>query len=256
MRVALVEYLNTLPFVEAIKKHTSWEIIRAVPSKCIKLFEDGTADLALVPVGGLANFPEEYKKITNYGICSGEKSVNSVFIFSNYNIEEIETLYLDADSRTSNILAQLIIRKLYNKDIKVLTTENNPLQIQGKNGFVRIGDKAMKEKKFFNFHYDLAELWTKWQNLPFVFAIWIIKPEFYSRKLEQFLNNIFAEEMLNVENYLHTWSEKHKIRFSKEEIRRYFSENIRLFLSKEHNQALNIFINLAEKEFSYAFAIV
>ncbi len=249
MRVALVEYLNTLPYVHALQKQ--FEIIRAVPSRCLDLFTEGKADLALVPVGGLADYKIPYRTITSYGIGSAIKNVNSVFLFSDSPVEDISVLYLDPDSRTSNLLAQLLLKYYWKRRNVLVKHQTKPSRLVAGEAIVRIGDKAMKEKKRYAYAYDLATYWNKWKGLPFVFAVWIIKPELYSKQLENTLSHLFRESIRKIHSFVQDYKQDYD--FGEQEIRKYFQEHIRLFLTEKHKQALDIFVNLVSKEFSYVF---
>ncbi len=251
MRIALVEYLNTLPYLYALSGKNSWEILKAVPSRCLDFFTEGKVDLALVPVGGLADYKVPYKIITSFGIGSANKQVNSVFLFSDTPIKEISVLYLDSDSRTSNLLAQLLLKYYWKNSQVLIKSEEAPHILAEGEAVIRIGDKAMREMNRFQYAYDLATYWNKWKKLPFVFAVWIIRPELYSQNLENKLSFLFQEGINKFQNSLAGYQKEYG--FSETEIRKYFQEHIRLFLTEKHKQALNIFVNLVSKEFSYVF---
>ena len=48
--IALVEYLNTLPFSEGIKRtrlDSKLDIHRVIPSRCAQLYDEGLVDISL-----------------------------------------------------------------------------------------------------------------------------------------------------------------------------------------------------------------
>ena len=59
MKVACVEYLNALPFtdaLEALYKDNQLEYVKAVPSACARMLKTGEVDIALLPIGALVDF--------------------------------------------------------------------------------------------------------------------------------------------------------------------------------------------------------
>ena len=89
----------------------TFEIIKANPANCARLFEEGKADIALVPVGALPDL-KRHRIITDYCIgCDG--TVRTVVIFSNEKLSEIKKLYLDPDSRTSVKLGRLLLAEYF-----------------------------------------------------------------------------------------------------------------------------------------------
>ena len=58
-------------------------------------------------------------------------------------------------------------------------------KISGTTSGVVIGDRTFTLRNQFPYVYDLAEAWYQFQNLPFVFALWVAKPNLP----EQFIND-------------------------------------------------------------------
>jgi len=146
-----------------------------IPADCAaKLIED-KADIGLVPVAALLKITD-YHIISDY--CIGAiDAVNSVFIFSDKPVQEIKTLRLDKQSRTSNALARVLLKHHW---------KLNPEIIEGEaDAFVEIGDRTFGKKGKYAFTYDLAEEWIRFTGLPFAFAVWasnkVIPQEFIDR---------------------------------------------------------------------------
>ena len=134
-----------------------------VPSDCATKLINNQADIGLVPVAALLNIPN-YQIISNY--CIGASgAVDSVFIFSDKPIEKIKTIELDIQSRTSNNLARVLLKKFWQISPEIVI--NRPAE-----AFVQIGDRTFGKKNQFAYAYDLAEEWEKYSGLPFVFAVW------------------------------------------------------------------------------------
>ncbi len=139
-----------------------------IPSDCAYKLINNQVDIGLVPVAALLELPD-YKIVSNY--CIGANGpVDSVFIFSDIPIEEIRTIRLDEQSRTSNNLARILLKNYWNLRPEVVADKSA-------DAFVQIGDRTFGKKSLYSYRYDLAEEWQKFNGLPFVFAIWAANKE-------------------------------------------------------------------------------
>ena len=101
-------------------------------------------------------------------------AIISVFIFSNCEIHDITRLQLDPQSRTSNNLARVLLKKYWKIEPELISeAKNYSLSTHETTAFVQIGDRTFGKKNDYSFVYDLADEWQKFTGLPFVFAAWI-----------------------------------------------------------------------------------
>jgi chorismate dehydratase len=144
------------------------ELILDIPSDCAHKLINNQVDIGLVPVAALLEIPN-YKIISNY--CIGASgAVDSVFIFSDKPIDEVATIKLDIQSRTSNNLAKVLLKNYWRVTPEFVS--------DGKvDAFVQIGDRTFGKKDQYPYRYDLAEEWQKFSGLPFVFAVWAANKE-------------------------------------------------------------------------------
>jgi chorismate dehydratase len=166
IRISAVSYTNTAPFVYGLN-HS--EIPRKTiltldtPAICAQKLIHDEADIGLVPVAALLNIPN-YSIVADY--CIGaEGAVNSVFIFSDKPVEEIKTVRLDDQSRTSNNLARVLFKNHWKMKPEYLTSGVA-------DAFVEIGDRTFGKKQRYAYAYDMGEEWMKFTALPFAFAVW------------------------------------------------------------------------------------
>jgi chorismate dehydratase len=166
IKVSAVSYTNTRPFVYGILHSgilDKIELSLDIPSVCASKLIENKADIGLVPVAALLHI-KNYQIISTY--CIGAKgNVDSVFIFSNKPISDIQTLKMDSQSRTSNYLAKVLIKNHWNLHPEFVTDGQA-------DAFVQIGDRTFGKKDQFPFVYDLAQEWLNFSGLPFVFAVW------------------------------------------------------------------------------------
>ena len=148
------------------------DLIIDYPAKIAAALLNDEIDIGLVPV---AIIPE----MKNYFIigdhCIGsEGEVASVCLFSEVPMEQIETVLLDYQSRTSVKLAQVLMKEFWkiNPVIKKADADFRSL-ITHTTAAVVIGDRALEQRKISAYHYDLALAWQQHTGLPFIFAAWI-----------------------------------------------------------------------------------
>ena len=176
IKVAAVSYLNTIPFLYGIENSKSLssqlDLRLEYPSKCADLLKSGAVDLALIPVAEIPNIPSA-EIIGDYCIGANGK-VNTVMLYSDCPLNEIQSIALDYQSRTSVMLARVLVKNFWNIEVSfVETTEGYIASISGNRAGVVIGDRAFDLNGNFRYAYDLAEEWFKFTELPFVFACWV-----------------------------------------------------------------------------------
>lgn len=170
-----VSYLNTKPLIYGLEKGMMKEqvdLILDYPAKIAQMLVKDEIDMGLVPVAIIPNL-KEYHIVSDYGICS-DGPVASVCIFSDVPIDQVETVLLDYQSRTSVMLARILIREYWKISPRLLpATEDFREQIKGRVAGVVIGDRALEQRLQSTYVYDLGEAWKAFTGLPFVFATWI-----------------------------------------------------------------------------------
>lgn len=180
IRVSAVSYTNTLPFLQGIRNSeviNDIELMLDYPSECARKVLEDEADLGIIPTAALSKM-EEYYLVTDY--CIGtEGYVDSVFIFSSKPIEDIKSLLLDKQSRTSNGLAQILLKHYWKKDVEVLTEGTA-------DAYVLIGDRTFGKKNDSPYVYDLGHYWKELTGLPFAFAVWVANKPLPETFVQQF----------------------------------------------------------------------
>lgn len=167
IKISAVSYTNTLPFLQGIKASAIMDKIDLrvdVPAECARKLIADEVDLGIVPIAALTRIPN-YQIISDYCIGS-DGPVDSVFIFSNKPIEEIKSLRLDRQSRTSNGLARILLKYYWKQEVSVSMEGNT-------DAYVLIGDRTFGKKQDVPYVYDLGEIWKKFSGLPFAFAVWV-----------------------------------------------------------------------------------
>jgi len=177
VRIGAVTYLNAKPLVYDLERLApDVDLIFDLPSRLADRLASADLDVALVPV-------IEYLKAGNYALVpdiaiATRGPVLSVTLFSKVPWKEIRSVALDEGSRTSAALAQVIFRKRYDVQPKLqpLPIDADPESV-ATDAVLLIGDRAMHACLAGHPHaYDLGEEWADWTGLPFVFAVWAVRP--------------------------------------------------------------------------------
>src|SRR2546430_13238267 len=109
-----------------------------------------------------------------------------------------------------------------------------------------IGDQAIRFRQRhvgeFDF-WDLGEQWNKLVGLPFVYALWLIRPEVrHFECLANRLREIRDENLANIDGLIAEEKD-----FNHDFCRRYYRENLRFNFSEKEKEGLKIFQKLCEE---------
>jgi chorismate dehydratase len=241
IKISIVNYTNTLPFKWALKKS---ELIKRIdlqediPSICAQKLKYKQVDLALVPVAVLS-------ELTNYHIetdfCIGAfKKVDSVKLYSEVPLAQIESITLDYQSRSSITLTKVLCEffwKIAPKYVDAIPGfEKNT---KHKNASVVIGDRTFDLNGKYNYEYDLAEEWFSFTGLPFVFAAWVstemIDPEF----IKEF-NSVLRYGVEHTGDAIN--ENAGNLLLSKEKALEYLTQRIDYRLNDDKRKAMNLFL--------------
>ena len=175
-----MSYLNTKPLLygfEHGQMSNEVELVLDYPANLVRLLQSNQIDIGLIPVGALPSLGD-YHIISDY--CIGtEGEVASVAVFSEVPMEEIDTVLLDYQSRTSVMLCKILFEKHWKKKVQFIDAKDESYidNIRGNVAGLVIGDRALKIRSKFSYIYDLGLGWKEMTGLPFVFAVWVRKKE-------------------------------------------------------------------------------
>ncbi|MGB0368972.1 MAG: menaquinone biosynthetic enzyme MqnA/MqnD family protein [Flavobacteriales bacterium] len=239
IRVSAVSYVNSYPFIYGLRNH---EVLKDIelqldtPSECAAKLLNGDVDLGLVPVAVIPQLDKAHI-ITNR--CIGaDGPVETVCLFSDVPLSEIDEVLLDYQSRTSVQLVQLLAEKHWNISPKWVEAQNNFIsKIRGKTAGVVIGDRAFDLSKRYKYVFDLPEEWKALTGLPFVFAAWVstkeLDPAFVS-KFEEALNSGLSEKANAIET-MHGSANEELVRYVENAISYQFDDKKRQAMKLFHD---------------------
>ena len=241
IKISAVSYQNTIPFLygiensEFIDRNTCVSL--DMPSECARKLLDNEVDIGLVPIAILPQL-DEFEIISDY--CIGaEGDVKSVLLLSDVPLNEIEKVFLDYQSRTSVNLMIILAQRFWKiNPIFKHARRGYEKEISGKTAGVVIGDRTFALKKNFKYVYDLAGEWTKFTNLPFIFACWVSNKKIDSDFIKQF-NIALKLGIKNINESIKIHSNKV---ISNEELANYLKNDVKFSLDEEKRKGLELFL--------------
>lgn len=182
-----VSYLNTVPLVWGMlhgDERRLFDLSFCLPSECAERLEDGSADIGIVPVVELPRLGLEI--IRGTGIAS-HGAVRSILLITKKPLAEIRTLAADSGSRTSVVLARILLAELHGAVPRFISMapELGPM-LDAADAALIIGDPALR-LNMAELPYevvDLSEEWTRMTGKPMVFAVWAGARSMPCRELE------------------------------------------------------------------------
>ena len=237
IRVGAVSYLNTKPFIWGLEQSPVWsEIVlsRDFPAAIAHQLKNNQLDIGLLPVAAIAELQESFI-VADYCIGS-EGPVASVAIFSDVPLEEVTTIWLDYQSKTSVALAQILMQEYWHlKPHWKLGDADFINHIGGTQAAVVIGDRALELIPKHQYMYDLGAAWTAHTGLPFVFAAWVANKELPATFLTEF-NEALKWGINNMDKLI---AQLPPVGY---DIATYFHTNIRYELTNASKEGLKMFL--------------
>ncbi len=236
-RVGIVNYKNTLPLQYGLQQFANDGkiiITKDYPAALCYALQNNIIDIALLPVGFLPHLP--YAKIITDVCIASENEVASVSLFSNVPIDEIKTVYLDYQSKSSIALVQILFKEYWQKEVELIQAPSNYIDlIAGNVAGVIIGDRAFEYGKNYKYNYDLANSWKLHTGLPFVFAVWVTTLQ---------LDDVFIAdfEQANKLGLNHIASIAKAANYKHYSLEKYYTENIKYITTLEMKKSIALFL--------------
>ena len=237
IRVGAVSYINTRPLLFGLRRSGLMDridLLEEYPSKIAAMLLNDEIDVGLVPVAVIPQMKEAHI-ITDY--CIGtEGEVASVGLFSEVPIEQVKTVLLDYQSRTSVNLARILLKEYWKlSPILEDATADFRSNINGTTAGVVIGDRALEQRKISAYTYDLGSAWKAHTGLPFVFAAWVAnKP--LGDDFEDAFNRANGYGISHIEEVVA------EIDYPVYDLTKYYTKNINYLLDAEKRKGLALFL--------------
>ena len=193
VRIGQINYLNCTPIFTSLKElypDSGYLYVPGVPSYLNGLLREGQIQVSPSSSIEYARNHGDYRFMPDLSISAcGE--VRSVLLFSRSPIEQLAgaAIGLTSDSATSVVLLKILLRK-YLGMTNTFAVTDKPVAtgLQEFDAVLLIGDQALKESIRESddcFVYDLGALWQRFTGLPFVFALWLVREDWYQRSRQE-----------------------------------------------------------------------
>lgn len=188
MRIGAVNYLNSKPLVFGLADLApSAKLLFDLPSRLADSLAADRLDVALIPSVEWLRQPG--CPIVSNACVACRGSVLSVKLYFRVPPPEVQRLALDEGSRTSAALARILLEELAGvaPDCEPLAIGDG-LDRTTADAVLLIGDRAMRPVATQSVEvWDLGQKWSDWTGLPFVFAMWVARPEVEAGELTEIL---------------------------------------------------------------------
>jgi len=212
------------------------EIVLSVdyPSKVAGQLLDGSIDVGLVPVAIIPKLPQSFI-VSDY--CIGtEGEVASVGLFSDVPLNEVSSVLLDYQSRTSVNLSKVLLKHYWRLNPAIIdATEGYQQQIKGNTAGVVIGDRAFEQRHISKFYFDLGLAWRDFTGLPFVFAAWVANKPLP----EEFIAKFNAANAFGLNHLDEVVAENP---YHKYDLATYYKQNMSYALTAEKKKGIELFL--------------
>jgi chorismate dehydratase len=245
VRVGCVKYLNARPLIRGWPGEVEFDH----PSALCQRLAKGQLDVALVSSFEFLRNPI-YRIVDDVSISS-DGPVYSVVVAHRGEFSNIDEIELDPASETAVNLLRCLLAEL---GLTARLTDAVP----GSAGLPRarliIGDQAISFRQNhadeFQF-WDLGERWKKLTGLPFVYALWLIRPEVADAKsIAQRLRGLRDENLADIPAIVSDAladAADNKQEITREFLDRYYDEHLRFGFGTREKPGLQTFADLCTK---------
>ena len=239
-RIGAVSYLNTRPLLLGIEQESflkSIDLVKSYPANIAQDLLSGQIDIGLVPVAILPQLSDPHI-VSNY-VIGANGAVASVALFSEVPIDEIKSIYLDYQSRTSVQLLKILLTQYWKVEVNFLVaSEEYIAQISGTTAGVIIGDRALENLSKYPYVYDLSLAWKQHTGLPFVFAAWVANQPISSEFMAAF-DAANGHGLAHLDEVIALIPAQEQVY----DLHKYYTENISYINDEEKKQGLAAFLN-------------
>jgi chorismate dehydratase len=170
---------STLAGAEGIR------FVDGVPSRLNGELQAGRADCAPSSSFEYGLHHRDYRLFPGIS-TSSTMEMKSVLFLSQVPWEDLAgvPVALSSDSATSNVLFRILCARRYRVKPRILSEAPGEAAMGEALGRVFIGDRALHESLSgkWKHRYDLADVWARWQDLPFSFGLWMVRRDALAEK--------------------------------------------------------------------------
>lgn len=271
LRVSTIAFLNPAPLLydfehepaaERLREH--YEVHYTSPAICAAELHSGAADLGLIPIAALT---PALTIVPGCTIASRDEVRSILLLVKNPSglsvpeaLQRVQTVADDTASRSSVAYTQILFQHFHHTRPRFLHLPADPTaMLAAADAALLIGDPALLAREHRTaldaaagsplLWLDLAHLWRELTGLPWVAAVWALRPEALAPaglSPQQLVSHLTASRdagLANIERLVREWTPR--LAISPETIRSYLSHNIHYTLDQDCLRAIELFRSLA-----------
>ena len=260
LRVAAINFINPTPLMWdfehpplAATLSQRYTLHYTQPSLCADELLAARADLGLIPIASLT---PDLAIVPGCTIASlNEVRSIQLIVKSPHTLSTVKTIAADTASRSSLAYAEILFRKFLHTHPTFLPAAADPIaMLQHADAAILIGDPALLAlESRYQIEaaigpcawFDLAHEWHTRTNLPWVAAVWAVRPEalapanLTAAQLTEDLETSRNHGLLNIENLVEQWTPR--IAIPPATIRHYLTRNIHYHLDTDCIRTIELF---------------
>jgi chorismate dehydratase len=235
LRIGCVKYLNARLLIQGWQG----EVVLDHPSSLCAQLARGDLDVALVSSFEFLRNPI-YRIVDGVSIAS-DGPVYSVVVAYRGKFAGVREIALDPAAQTSGNLLRCLLGEL-----KLNARVTSETSTSDESARLLIGDQAIRFRqqrgRDFEF-WDLGEHWKKVRGVPFVYALWLVRPEVENPKRVADRLRALRDTNLDTIDALVSG----ELEFPAEFSRRYYREHLRFSFGEDEKKGLRVFAELCQK---------
>ncbi len=187
VRIGMVDCLYVAPLVQIWRERVTrddWQMVEAAPAELHEQFVEKRLDIGFIPAFSYARNASEYKLLPGVSISSSA-AVGIGVLFSHLPLAQLtDKPVLLASRVTSTAALTRIIVEEWHKAAPhyIFPEEEKDAAVEAK-AILTSGDEAVRlaEQADYLYQFDLADIWKRKLDMPFVFSVCVVRREFCER---------------------------------------------------------------------------
>ena len=271
LRVSTIAFLNPAPLLynfeheptaTALREH--YDVHYTTPSICADELNSGAADLGLIPIASLT---PNLAIVPGCAIASIDEVRSILLLVKNPDwlspteaLKRVRTVATDTASRSSVAYARILFEHFHQTHPTYIDFPADPAtMLPASDAALIIGDPALLAREHRTaidnasktplLWLDLAHLWRELTGLPWVAAVWALRPESLAPAgltPQQLIQDLTASRdagLAHTQQLVNEWTPK--LALSSNTIRTYLRHNIHYTLDPDCLRAIELFRTLS-----------